>query len=380
MAINKYTILIIVIQALISMPETARSQEYYLNGQISAWGAVRYEKSWASQAGLRYIPEFKFDIQKEKLIFSGEFSANATTYVSSPATGNNPYGRIKPYRAWLKISSDQFELRAGLQKINFGSATMLRSMMWFDKIDPRDPLQMTDGVYGILGRYYFLNNANIWLWSLAGNKNPKGLDTYGSDPKRPEFGGRIQLPMNKAELAFSYHNRLAVDTSSYYFPGEEIKFNEQKFGFDAKADVVVGLWLEYVLKRGNLPGYEEYQEYFTAGTDYTFGIGNGLHLTAEYLNLRQSDKPFSTPANSYSFLGFSGNYPLNIFSSISGMLYVNPNNGDIYRFLNLSLTFDRFSYYLIGFWNPSEFQLFNMENESVIFTGKGIQFMAVFNY
>ena len=68
--------------------------------------------------------------------------------------------------------NNKLHIEPGLQKINFGSATMLRPLMWFDQVDPRDPLQLTDGVWGVLGRYYFLNNANIWLWGLYGNKNP----------------------------------------------------------------------------------------------------------------------------------------------------------------------------------------------------------------
>lgn len=35
--------------------------------------------------------------------------------------------------------------------------------MRFDQVDPRDPLKLTDGVRGLLGRYCFLNNADIWL-------------------------------------------------------------------------------------------------------------------------------------------------------------------------------------------------------------------------
>jgi hypothetical protein len=65
-------------------------------------------------------------------------------------------GDIKPYRLWARYSTSQLEIRAGLQKINFGSANILRPLMWFDQMDPRDPLQLTDGVWGILGRYYTL--------------------------------------------------------------------------------------------------------------------------------------------------------------------------------------------------------------------------------
>ena len=71
-------------------------------------------------------------------------------------------GKVKLYRGWGRVSNDRAEVRVGLQKINFGSAMMLRPLMWFDSMDPRDPLQMTDGVWGAMGRYYFNNNANVW--------------------------------------------------------------------------------------------------------------------------------------------------------------------------------------------------------------------------
>ena len=76
---------------------------------------------------------------------------------------------IKAYRLWGRYTGHQFEVRVGLQKIDFGSAMMLRPLQWFDEMDPRDPLNFTTGVYGALGRYYFLNNANIWGWILYGN-------------------------------------------------------------------------------------------------------------------------------------------------------------------------------------------------------------------
>ena len=86
-------------------------------------------------------------------------------------------------------------VRGGLQKINFGSANLLRPLMWFDQIDPRDPLQLTDGVWGILGRYYFLNNANIWVWGLIGNDQRKGWEVIPSVKNKPEFGFRVQMPI-----------------------------------------------------------------------------------------------------------------------------------------------------------------------------------------
>ncbi|MDR1585772.1 MAG: hypothetical protein LBS07_06360, partial [Prevotellaceae bacterium] len=101
------------------------------------------------------------------------------------------------------------EVRLGLQKINFGSAQLFRPLMWFDAIDPRDPLQMTDGVWGGLFRYYFQNNANFWLWTLYGNDEVKGWETAPSAQSLPEIGGRVQLPLKQGEVALSYHLREA---------------------------------------------------------------------------------------------------------------------------------------------------------------------------
>src|SRR5690606_2983707 len=62
---------------------------------------------------------------------------------------------ILPYRLWFRYSNHTQEYRLGLQKINFGSATLFRPLMWFDQMNPEDPLQMTQGVWGALFRYYF---------------------------------------------------------------------------------------------------------------------------------------------------------------------------------------------------------------------------------
>ena len=81
--------------------------------------------------------------------------------------------------------------------------------MWFDRIDPRDPLQLTDGVWALLLRYFFLNNANIWLWGLYGNDDVKGWEFLPTVKDDIEFGGRIQVPVPLGELGLSYHHRRA---------------------------------------------------------------------------------------------------------------------------------------------------------------------------
>ncbi len=166
------------------------------------------------------------------------------TIAAHPFDTANYNGDIAFYRAWVRYSSSHWELRAGLQKINFGSATLLRPLMWFDQIDPRDPLQLTNGVWGLLSRYYFPNNANLWLWALYGNEKPRPWDIGKTNQWIPEAGGRFQYPVPKGEIALSYHYRNA-DTRDLgpAIPVYE-KVPENRIGLDGKIDLAVGLWLE----------------------------------------------------------------------------------------------------------------------------------------
>lgn len=388
----RYKIRLLLLVAGMVVAVNIRSQEVNLEGQLSGWVTARHDKSWASQAGVRYLPEFNFTLplsrkgqnsengKEGNLSFEGEFSLNAISSWTYPSETDNIYEKIKPYRAWIKFGGDQFEIRAGLQKINFGSASMLRSLMWFDRIDARDPLQLTDGVYSLLGRYYFLNNANIWLWGLYGNKGTKGWDYLESDLHRPEFGGRLQLPVPRAEIAFTYNNRLVNDNLPFINSPEKFSFSEQKLAFDVKADLVIGLWYEGVMKFSNTDLFPRYDRMTTLGSDYTFGIGNGVNMSLEYLNVVTSDEPFKERVSSRSFIGLSANYPLSLVAGLSAIAYLNPDSGDLYRFVNLSLSYDQLSFYFIGFWNPTDYELFNIDNQTTMFTGKGFQVMAVFNY
>ncbi|MBV5343660.1 hypothetical protein JZU68_08690, partial [bacterium] len=112
-------------------------------------------------------------------------------------------------------------------------------------MDVRDPLQLTNGVYGVLGKYFFENNANLWLWGLIGNENRKGWELFGTEKWKPEVGGRIELPMPKGEMALTTHYRKvhAVNMLSSAWNDYRL-LNENRIGLDGKWDVGVGLWFE----------------------------------------------------------------------------------------------------------------------------------------
>ena len=146
--INYFTSLALVIFVL---PAT-HGQTCSLSGQASGWITVTPDNSVVSQLGLRYIPDFSLK-QKLNDDLNADMDLSLNTYTTeSFMKSQHPENdmEIKPYRASFRLASDVFEARVGLQKISFGTATLFRPLMWFDKIDPRDPLQLTDGVYGML--------------------------------------------------------------------------------------------------------------------------------------------------------------------------------------------------------------------------------------
>ena len=123
----------------------------------------------------------------------------------------------------------------------------------------------------------------------------------------------------------------------------------------------------------------EYQKTLNIGLDYTFNLGNGLGLMSEYIVFDVSDK-INEAGTSFSLLATSLNYSVNIISNISGMIYYDFANESLYRFVNSSWTFDKWSFYTIAFWNPETFQIYSNLGEVSLYAGYGFQFMAVFNH
>lgn len=358
------------------------AQSLDLNGQLIGWTTINPADPFQLQGGIRYIPELNFQVPVGDLNIEGEASMNiwgAVTHTFNDTLVTDK--KLDPYRVWVKLSGDQFELRAGLQKINFGSASMLRPLMWFDKLDPRDPLQLTDGVYGLLGRYYFLNNANIWLWGLYGNDEQKGLEQFPTKPRGFEYGGRVQVPVVIGEAALSYHHREADPDAVLPDSMMTGKFYpEDRIAFDAKVDLGVGLWFEGSLTRHNFDFTPmDFSTLMNVGVDYTFNLGNGLHILSEGFFLLSGEKPLGTD-QTLAFGGVSLSYPLNITHQVSGIIFYDFTGHDFYRFLNWSMTFDRWTFYTMAFWNPRNYLLYNFQQEATLFSGAGFQLMAVFNH
>jgi hypothetical protein len=351
-------------------------------GQVSAWMLYNPTNKLPVYSGIRYIPQLNYEIALEnshKIDFEASLNINGSAGLN-PFDSLHKLGQLKPYRAWVRYSTQQFELRAGLQKLNFGSASLMRPLMWFDEVDPRDPLKLTDGVWGILARYYFLNNTNIWFWGLYGNNNPRGWEFAGTNSHFPELGGRIQMPVPKGEAALSYHYRIADTRNTGGMIPQFDRVSDNRIGFDVKLDLVTGIWFEgsWVNKNKELGPFTN-QEVLNAGIDYTFGIGNGLYVAYEQLLAAYDETAFSFESTN-SFSLFTLSYPVGLFDNLTGIVYYDWKNRQTYNFINWQKQFSKISLYLMGFWNPESYKIPLQGEGQNLFAGKGVQIMLVLNH
>ena len=238
-------------------------------------------------AALRWIPEANWSSEDSTYAIDGLVSGSFL-YRSHPNLNRDPNEEnaktsvlSETHRLWVRLASDSTEVKLGLQKLTFGPSKLLRALQWFDQIQPLDPSGYTKGVKGLLVRHYFPNNSNIWLFGLSQNKDPVGPIPLESHPEAPEFGARLQLPIQQMELGLALHSRKLKKQISTTQP-EEIRV-----GLDFFADLGTGFWLEaYQSTYKDFTFDKTYA--FTLGTDYTFDIRNGLYLLGEVSQSGQS--------------------------------------------------------------------------------------------
>lgn len=364
-------ILISISLLFLSVDLFARTMSF--QGQFSGW--LNYKENAAPNIsiGLRYLPELRISqlLTKGKNI-DAEIAVNSQG--SAPVDALNNFAdnsETKLYRLWLRYYTAQFEARFGLQKINFGPAKIMRSLIWFDKLDPQDPFKLTEGVYGLLTRYYFLNNSNLWFWGLFGNTSLKGLEFVKTDKERVEFGGRYQVPLHKGELALSYNQRY-VDRTEWNRKMSSLLSDglENRYALDGIWDIGIGLWFESVLGEIKIGKNEKmWRQFFTIGGDYTFQ--SGIHLLLEHFLQLSGEK--TDKMNEISKIStLSLDYKISIIDSINAIGYYDWKNEKIYSYLGWQRTYDNWQVNLLAFSNREE--------SSSGFSGKGVQCIITYNH
>ncbi len=394
--------LIILLFLSMALCGQAGVQSLGLKGTVTAYGSVFSDY----QSGGQFIPVIEGDFLSDTSRYIFDFELSGDSYVRYDTVNQFTPG-ISPYRAWLRFAGNQFEVRVGLQKITFGKAMLLRTENWFDTMDPRDPLGLTQGVWAERIRYYIPGtNANIWLWSIQENlDNSSFIIPLESDVFTlvNHFGGRLEMPMLMGEIGLSFNTKAsAADTASitgFIVPGTEIPvytLNSRQYqaGIDGKWDKDIGFWFEaaYINDRSDFtfmaPNSYILTEMamLTLGIDYTLGIGNGLTIICEYMgdvirsevNLGSGKTASVTTLN---ILGLMLSYPMGIFDSMGLMGIVDLDSGSLYSYLYWRRQYDNLTLQLSG-------ALTNFDADVSLFPGQSggisignmIQVMAIYDF
>jgi len=69
-----------------------------------------------------------------------------------------------------------------------------------------------------------------------------------------------------------------------------------------------------------------------------------------------------------------------MFDNISAIFYYDWTNNSIYNFVNWYRQFDRTTLYVMGYWNPENFQMPVMGTARNLYGSIGVQVMFVFNH
>jgi hypothetical protein len=391
-------------------PMEGRCQNPLLRGEASVSGVWSDAESAERQLLLRYLPEVSagFALSPAARL---DFNISGNLWTSHSSLADNGWASdegAEPYRAWVRVSAPRFEVRAGLQKISFGSATIFRPLMWFDKVDPRDPLQLTEGVWGLLGRFYLPNNIAAWGWVLSAEEGTKGWELIPSLDGTAEAGGRVQTPLGPGEIAATYHHR-RFDVAAFgaFPPGAFPQSgSEDRFALDGKWDLEVGIWVEAAFTRQDSEALREHWTHaLSLGADYTFNLGNGLSVLAEYIvkenpAFQRGDLPEGEGSSQKNGLGegpegskprklrltsFTASYPYGILDRLALAIYRDWENARWYRLMEWRRTYDRWRIHLQAFWNPldgSSFFSSSGDNaaSSGSLAGRGLQMIVAFNH
>ena len=278
----------------------------------------------------------------------------------------------KPYRLWLRYSSEKIEARLGLQKIAFGPSMVLRSLAWFDTIDPKDPTGQTDAVEAFRLRLFPTSSLAFWLWSTNNDR-----DTLS-------YGGRAELSTSIGEWGLTYHQDPAeLGQSVGQFP-IFISGPHQRIALDYRYDGYFGFWFEGAGIFADSKQDVELNRFtlFTLGADYTIPVGSGLLIMAETMKINGP----STAADSSSKLTYTAlmaSLPINMLHHLMFIAQIDWDNSHIYNYLRWGITYDHFSLNFIFSISPRRGD-YNIAKEDLPKTvagfGTGVQFMFIYNH
>ena len=278
----------------------------------------------------------------------------------------------EPYRLWLRYSTDQIEARLGLQKIAFGPAMVLRSLAWFDTIDPKDPTGQTEAVEAFRLRLFPTSSLALWLWSI------------NNDQDTLSYGGRAELSTSIGEWGLTYYqDPTELGQSVGQFP-IFISGPHQRAAMDYRYDGYFGFWFEGVGIFADSKQDVELNRFtlLTLGADYTIPVGSGMLIMAETMKINGSSTAEDISSDQ-TYTALMASLPINMLHQLMFIAQIDWDNNHMYNYLRWGVTYDRFSLNFILSISPRRGD-YNIATEylpkTVAGFGTGLQFMLIYNH
>ena len=278
----------------------------------------------------------------------------------------------EPYRLWLRYSTDQIEARLGLQKIAFGPAMVLRSLAWFDTIDPKDPTGQTEAVEAFRLRLFPTSSLALWLWSI------------NNDQDTLSYGGRAELSTSIGEWGLTYYqDPTELGQSVGQFP-IFISGPHQRAAMDYRYDGYFGFWFEGVGIFADSKQDVELNRFtlLTLGADYTIPVGSGMLIMAETMKINGSSTAEDISSDQ-TYTALMASLPINMLHQLMFIAQIDWDNNHMYNYLRWGITYDHFSLNFILSISPRRGD-YNIATEylpkTVAGFGTGLQFMLIYNH
>jgi len=183
----------------------------------------------------------------------------------------------KLFRGWVRYEKGNFKIRGGRQQILFGASTLFRPLGFFDTRVISGVIPLTRGVDGVRSTYFLSDISSVQGWAVpgkTGNRAIVGLRGEGNY-------GPIE-----AGAVFQYHPATDLNFLA------DFNLEMIQMGYHLKGEKIIGYWNESRLDiQKDQPG-DPLRFDTVVGVDYTFDIGQGLHVLLEYF-LRTQEKGFT---------------------------------------------------------------------------------------
>lgn len=179
------------------------------------------------------------------------------------------------FRAWFRLEKGNWRFRGGRQEILFGAGALFRPLGFFDARVISGVLPQTRGVDGARLSWFVDETTTVQGWvipSKIGDRLIAGLRWEGSIADL-ETGFVVQ-----------YHPKSNLKT----LPNFDLELLQ--LGYHFKGEYEIGYWSEGRLDVEQNTTRRSLRFESVFGVDYTFDLGEGLHVLMEYfLSTRQKD-------------------------------------------------------------------------------------------